>query len=258
MNIPRGPLIDLSVTLGPNPSEVVPVTLDYMDHRAGGVHLAQLTGVDPAELPNGLGWASERLGAITHTGTHIDAPHHLAPTCRGLPSRTIDELPLEWFCGEAVCIPCAGGREGDPITEAEIGRFERDRGARISGATIVLFRTGAEDHHGRADYVRRGRPISPGAVRSLAGRGVRVLGTDAWSIDPPFEEGPARDPGPDPPVWAAHFVGYEAEFCIIERLTNLNRLPPTGFWVACFPVKVLRGSAGWVRPVAFLDRGPKE
>jgi hypothetical protein len=30
-------------------------------------------------------------------------------------------------------------------------------------------------------------------------------------------------------------------------------LPPTGFTVVCFPVKVARASAGWTRAVAILQ-----
>jgi hypothetical protein len=44
-------------------------------------------------------------------------------------------------------------------------------------------------------------------------------------------------------------IGY----CHIEKLHNLEALPPNGFTVACFPVKVKGGSAGWTRAVAILD-----
>jgi kynurenine formamidase len=36
-------------------------------------------------------------------------------------------------------------------------------------------------------------------------------------------------------------------------LHNLELLPPTGFTVSCFPVKIERASAGWTRAVAILD-----
>jgi kynurenine formamidase len=39
----------------------------------------------------------------------------------------------------------------------------------------------------------------------------------------------------------------------LEKLHNLEVLPPYGFEVACFPVKVRGGSAGWTRPVAIFD-----
>ncbi len=50
----------------------------------------------------------------------------------------------------------------------------------------------------------------------------------------------------------AHMAGREREFCIIEKLANLDRLPPRGFRVAAFPVLVERGGGGWCRAVALL------
>jgi kynurenine formamidase len=39
----------------------------------------------------------------------------------------------------------------------------------------------------------------------------------------------------------------------MEKLCNLEQLPPDGFTVACFPHKIKRGSAGWTRAVALFD-----
>jgi kynurenine formamidase len=40
--------------------------------------------------------------------------------------------------------------------------------------------------------------------------------------------------------------------CILEWLTNLERLPHTGFLVCAFPVKVHRAGGAWVRAVALV------
>ena len=43
------------------------------------------------------------------------------------------------------------------------------------------------------------------------------------------------------------------EYCQIEKLANLERLPrPHGFYVSCLPVKIKGGSAGWCRAVALV------
>jgi kynurenine formamidase len=39
----------------------------------------------------------------------------------------------------------------------------------------------------------------------------------------------------------------------MEKLTNLDQLPPFDFKIACFPVKIEAASAGWTRCVAMLD-----
>ena len=44
---------------------------------------------------------------------------------------------------------------------------------------------------------------------------------------------------------------------LIEKLANLDILPkPYGFKVACFPVKLTGGSAGWTRVVAIFETRP--
>ena len=51
--------------------------------------------------------------------------------------------------------------------------------------------------------------------------------------------------------WAAHQVGLP--YSQIERLANLDQLPPNGFTVACFPLRLVGASAAPARVVAILD-----
>jgi kynurenine formamidase len=39
----------------------------------------------------------------------------------------------------------------------------------------------------------------------------------------------------------------------MEKLHNLEALPPNGFEVSCFPVKIRGASAGWTRAVAIFE-----
>jgi kynurenine formamidase len=254
VNARAAKLVDLSVPLGPSPSEHVPVVIDYMSHAFGGAHLAELTGVAQGDLTGGLGWASERVTAITHSGTHVDAPFHYAPQCSGAASRTIDALPLEWFFGDGVCVDVRGG--SGAITIDELQQFERAQERPIEEGDIVLFLTGAASAYGSAEYGDRGRSIAPELVLTLCERGVHVIGTDAWSIDPPLTHMRNRAAAEGAhTVWQAHYTGRQREFCAVEKLTNLETLPPSGFTVVCFPVKVAQGSAGWTRAVAIVPPG---
>jgi kynurenine formamidase len=51
--------------------------------------------------------------------------------------------------------------------------------------------------------------------------------------------------------WEAHQA--DIPYSQIERLANLDQLPATGFTVACFPLKLVGGSAAPARVVAILD-----
>ena len=52
--------------------------------------------------------------------------------------------------------------------------------------------------------------------------------------------------------WFELGLGIEHEYFQIEKLANLDQLPTRGFKVACFPIKIARASAAWVRPVAII------
>jgi kynurenine formamidase len=118
---------------------------------------------------------------------------------------------------------------------------------------IVLVNTAAGVRYGQDDYVARG--CGREATLYLTRRGVRVTGTDAWSWDAPFVHtarrlAKTRDPSI---IWEGHRAGMEQSYCHIEKLANLERLPPFGFMVACFPFKIRGASAGFIRAVAIFD-----
>jgi kynurenine formamidase len=58
----------------------------------------------------------------------------------------------------------------------------------------------------------------------------------------------ANEPGI---FWAAHQA--DLAYSQIERLANLGELPPTGFKVACFPLRLVGASAAPARVVALVD-----
>jgi kynurenine formamidase len=96
------------------------------------------------------------------------------------------------------------------------------------------------------------------ATLYLTERGVKVVGTDAWSWDAPFSHtakrwAETRDPSI---IWEGHKAGRIRPYYQIEKLTGLAALPPTGWTLSCFPVKIERASAGWIRAVALIDGAP--
>jgi kynurenine formamidase len=89
----------------------------------------------------------------------------------------------------------------------------------------------------------------------LTERGVRVVGTDAWSWDAPFSYTAKRfaETGNPDIIWEGHKAGRFIGYYQIEKLNGLEQLPSTGFTLACFPVKIKAASAGWTRAVAIVD-----
>ena len=111
-------IVDLSVPLEASPSEPVRPQVDFEDHDRSRAAVAGIFGCAVSQLPDGKGWASETVTAITHAGTHVDAPYHYFPTCGGERARTIDELPLDWFLAPGVRLDLRGLERGAEITVA--------------------------------------------------------------------------------------------------------------------------------------------
>jgi kynurenine formamidase len=201
----------------------------------------------------GLGWAVEEIRAVTHTGTHVDAPYHYAPTSEGKPARTIDQVPLEWCLAPGVVIDVRHKAAGEFITiddlQAALAKIEYQ----LKPRDIVLLQTGADKRIGTSEYFAQ-----PGLGREgtlwLVEQGVKVIGIDAYTLDRPFTSMVAdyKRTGDGRYIWPAHFAGITREYCQIEKLANLDLLPPHGFLVSCLPVKIARASAAWCRAVALV------
>jgi kynurenine formamidase len=218
--------------------------------------LRHFPGMTADQLPDGEGWATEQCQISTHNGTHVDAPYHYATTMdRGKPAMRIDEVPLEWFMQPGVKLDFRHFPNGYVVTAADIEAELRRIGHTLKPLEIVLVNTAAGKRYGEPDYVPTGCGMGREATLYLTSRGIRVVGTDAWSWDAPFvytakRFAETRDPSI---IWEGHKSGREIGYCQIEKLTNLEALPPTGFTVVCFPVKVKGGSAGWTRAVAIIE-----
>jgi kynurenine formamidase len=251
-------IIDLSVPLAHQaPSEPMPAEIHYVTHEGEGrEQMERLLGVRPEDLvySGGLGWAVEEVRAITHTGTHVDAPFHYAPTSEGQPARTIDQVPLEWCFAPGVVLDMRHKAAGQLIDVDDLTRALRAIDYSLRPLDIVLVHTGADKRLGSPDYFAQ-----PGLGREstlwLVEQGVKVIGIDAYTLDRPFSAMMAdyQRTGDGRYIWPAHFAGITREYCQIEKLANLDQLPrPHGFYVSCLPVKIERASAAWCRAVALV------
>jgi kynurenine formamidase len=252
-------IIDLSVAVAndvkSDPPHLAP-TIEYIDHKGTAALVAsRYEGLTAADLPNGEGYAIEFLKINTHNGTHVDAPWHYASTMDGgKRAARIDELPLEWFFRPAVKLDFRKFADGYVATakdvEAELERI----GYTLKPLDIVLVNTSAGKRFGDEDYVQAGCGVGREATLYLTSRGVRVTGTDCWSWDAHYihmskKFAETRDKSV---IWEGHKAGMEIGYCHIEKLHNLEVLPPFGFSVSCFPVKIKGASGGWTRAVAMV------
>jgi kynurenine formamidase len=216
-------------------------------------------GLTAEDLPERQGWAVEDLTLTAHSGSHMDAPwHYHATTDEGQsPAPTIDEAPLDLFLRPGVKLDFRNVPDGHVVGAAEIEAELMRIGHELAPYDIVLMNTSAAAAYGDPDYINRGCGFGAEATLYLTAKGVRVVGTDAWSWDAPFAHTARRfaETRDAAIIWEGHKAGRIRPYYQMEKLQNLESLPPTGFTVACFPVKIERASAGWVRAVAIFGDG---
>jgi kynurenine formamidase len=248
------PLIDLSAPIQPSPPDTLDelrTDIEFQDHAGGAAQAQALFGVPSHLLRDGEGWATETFTRFgTHNSTHVDAPWHYNSTIRGERAQTIDELPLEWFFSDGVVLDMTSKADGEAVDVHDVEHELERIGHPLKERDIVLVHTGRDAHYADPGYMALGPGVTAAATRWLWDRGVRVMGIDAWGWDRPLwmqaQEAVERD---EPGIfWAAHQA--DLPYCQIERLVNLGSLPPTGFQVACFPLRIVGASAAPARVVA--------
>ncbi|MDL2226805.1 cyclase family protein, partial [Deltaproteobacteria bacterium OttesenSCG-928-M10] len=163
-------------------------------------------------------------------------------------------IPLDWFFRPGVKLDFRHFPDGHIITAAEVEEELKRINYELQPLDIVLINTSAGASYGQDEYLNKGCGMGREATLYLLGKGVRVVGTDGWSWDIPFKfmaENYAQDNDASA-IWQGHKAGLDVGYCHMEKLNNLDQLPPSGFTVACFPVKISGASAGWTRAVAIL------
>ena len=161
-----------------------------------------------------------RMTMSTHSGTHADAPLHYAAD--GLDAGDMDLSP---YLGECLVIDARG-----VSNEIDIGDLPH-----IDSADRILFRTWDAFPHDewRSDWL----PIAPETVEWLALQGVRLIGTDAPSVDPQ-----------DSKTMAAHLAVLDHDMRILEGLV-LDDVPEGRYELIALPLKVAGGDAGLCRAI---------
>jgi kynurenine formamidase len=253
-------LIDISVKLQDDiisdPPGMGP-KITYQHHKETAENFATFfPGLTPDDMPDREGYAIEFINLSTHNGTHLDAPYHFASTMsRGERAITVDEVPLEWCLAPGVKLDFRHFEDGYVATAKDVEAELRRIGHTLNPLDIVLVNTRAGKRYGEPDYLDSGCGMGRDATVWLLERGVRITGTDGWSWDAPFSfTRQAFEASRDPKlIWEGHRASREIGYCHLEKLSNLEVLPPNGFQVSCFPVKIKNASAGWCRAVAILD-----
>jgi len=162
----------------------------------------------------------------SHTGTHIDAPHHFVDG-----GRKLHEIPLDWLVGETTVVQIPG------VPSIARGHLEK---LDWTGVQRVLFKTDNSprwvDHGFHKDFVY----LEPQAAEFLVERGLRLVGIDYLSIDP---FGSQKHP--------THFVLLPNNVVVLEGL-NLSQVAPGRYHMVALPLN-LQNADGAPTRVILMD-----
>lgn len=190
------------------------------------------------------GKSNTKLSFSIHTaGTHVDAPWHFFPD-----RATVDEIPLEQMMGEGVRFDLRHRGEGESVTAEDLRAQAERLGVSVRGK-VALLNTGWSDRwYSSQRYYGHGPYLSLEAAQWLVSQGIRWVGLD---MPPGKDGGGAGTPYPGGSR-DLHLTFLGNDIPIVENLTNLDRLPQSGFTVIAFPVKVYRGDGAPARVVAVV------
>ncbi|MCD8388749.1 MAG: cyclase family protein, partial [Oscillospiraceae bacterium] len=212
-------LVDLSVPIKiPSPEELDPTLasslaaeITYLNHQDTVPLVSNYFGCRKEDLHGGCGWATERIVASSHAGTHVDAPYHYFPSSGGKPARTIDACPLEWFFGRGVVLDMTCKKSGETVSAEDVQQRLNALNYQLRYGDIVCIRYDTDKTFGTSDYWNEHPGLSAEAVRYILDTGVKVIGVDSPGFDIPFGKTKQKfAKSQDKSIlWEAHCAGIE-------------------------------------------------
>jgi len=208
-----------------------PIVLPYRTHEQ-----TKEAGLGTEDDP--FTYAINYVSMLEHVGTHVDAPLHLGPR-----RASIDEMPLDWFTGKAVCLDLRHIPDLGDIDVRWLERAEEEAGVKVDGH-IVLLCTGFHARHWPSrEVVTRNPGLTADATGWLADRRSRAHGVEGPSTD---KAGTKEFP--------SHRVCRDRSMIHYEWLVNLEQLVGTGeFAFHGYPLKWKGGTGSPVRAIAELS-----
>ncbi|MGK5517905.1 cyclase family protein [Micromonospora sp. URMC 107] len=174
-----------------------------------------------------------RIDMIANTGTYVDTPAHRFAEGADLAATGLDRLAD--LPGVVVRVP-AGTRAVDRLLLAPYD---------VAGRAVLLH-TGWSAHFGTDRYGAPQAPYLTGdGARALVDAGAALVGIDSINIDDMSPAAAGERP--------AHSALLAAGVPIVEHLTGLDALPPTGFRFTAAPPMVAGMGTFPVRAFAVLD-----
>ena len=181
------------------------------------------------------GYNLELLFFSSHTGTHLDAPHHFLEK-----GAKIHEISLKKLVSEAVLIK-SRKKSNEAITKTDIQKFEKKH-EKIDGFSSVIFSTGWQRNLQKKYYFTKNPGLSVSAAKYLASKKIGLIGIDSPSIDLGTDS-----------KFSVHQIFAKKGMLIVENLANLEKIKSSKFHLVVLPLKLKNATGSPVRAIAFVE-----
>ena len=261
-------IIDLSLPIDEKAFEVHHVEIERVSHKAGVEkfnrvimrktlkgRIEYLLGkriLKKEDLPDEEFLSLEVVHSPVHIGTHLDYSFHYGSKSEGRPSKTAEEIPLEWCYSDGVKLTLTHKKPNETITAKDLEDALKKMQYALKPQDIVLLHTGADKFYGSPKYFSEYPGVDISAIDYLLDRKIKIFGVDTMGIDRPYKTMLSEFLSEKKPLYPTHFYGRKREFIHIERLANLEKLPDFSFKIMCLPVKIKGTGAAWSRVVAII------
>lgn len=180
--------------------------------------------------------ATVNVGTVqmgVHNGSHTDAPFHFEEG-----AKTIEQMPLEIYLGDAVVIDLTKQFEADRTRRIAIADLESSVDA-LANATRLLLKTNVwKDSKIFPEWI----PVIASDVAEWLGKQkVKLLGLDLPSVD-----------SIDAKILVNHHALAAAGIAIVESL-DLSEIEPGAYHFSALPLRITDGDAAPVRAILWRD-----
>ena len=181
------------------------------------------------------GYNLELLFLSSHTGTHMDAPHHFLEK-----GEKIHEISLKKLVSSAVLIK-SRKKSNESVTKTDIQKFEKKHG-KIASFSSVIFYTGWQRNLQKKYYFTKNPGLSVSAAKYLASKKISLVGIDSPSIDLGTDS-----------KFSVHQIFAKKGMLIVENLANLEKIKSSKFHLVVLPLKLKNATGSPVRAIAFVE-----
>jgi arylformamidase len=168
-----------------------------------------------ADYAPGTEFAIDRLTMVGNTATYLDAPYH-----RYADGADLSGVPLERTVDLPAVVVRVVGAAQRAIDVGALAALD------VTGSAVLLH-TGDAARFGAPDYTDRPYFLTRAAAAWLAEKGAALVGIDGPNVDDTAD-------GERP----AHTLLLAAGIPVVEHLTGLDQLPPTGARFTAVPLRV--------------------